>query len=353
MRGFPIEVSSEAAEFHRQTLVFDLHNDLLTKLTHFPHDITKQNGTATFWNPLRLDLDLPRIRQGGIDALGCLLFSGFRFDGGRKRFWRQLACARELARRHADALVLARTSDEIRAARAAGKVALMLGVEGSYAIDADPEAGVDQLAEAGVRYIGPLWERDSAAGGSCRSREDRGLTDVGRALVRRCNHHRIAIDVSHAGKRTFWDLHGEARLPVFSSHSGASGVHEHPRNLDDDQLRAIGRAGGIVVVIFVASYLGGLLVTIEALADHIEHVADVAGEDAVALGSDFDGFMTLPRGMRDSADLPRLTEVLWRRGWRGPRLAKLLGENALAFFARAERDGGPPAREAPAPAPAG
>ena len=120
-------------------------------------------------------------------------------------------------------------------------------------------------------------------------------------------------------------------------------MHDHPRNLDDDQLRAIGQAGGIVGVIFVASYLGGLLVTIEALADHIEHVAEVAGEDAVALGSDFDGFMTLPRGMRDSADLPRLTEVLWRRGWRGSRLAKLLGENALAFFARAERAGGEPA----------
>src|SRR6185295_13037797 len=116
VRGFPIEVSSEAAEFHRQTLVFDLHNDLLTKLTHFPHDITKQNGTATFWNPLRLDLDLPRIRQGGIDALGCLLFSGFRFDGGRRRFWRQLEHARMLAHRHADALALVSQTSEIEAA---------------------------------------------------------------------------------------------------------------------------------------------------------------------------------------------------------------------------------------------
>lgn len=336
MRGFPIEVSPEVAAFHAGALVFDLHNDLLTKLTHFPHDVSKENGTATFWNPLRLDLDLPRIRRGGIDALGSLLFSGFRFDGGRKRFWRQLACARDLAQRHSEALVLARTTGDIRAARAAGKVSLVLGVEGSYAIDADVDAGVDRLAEAGVRFIGPLWERDSAAGGSCRSREDRGLTEVGRALVARCNQHRILIDVSHAGKRTFWDLAGASALPVFSSHSGASGVHEHPRNLDDDQLRAIGRAGGIVGVIFVASYLGGLLATIEKLADHIEHVAAVAGEDAVALGSDFDGFMTLPRGIRDCADLPRLTEILWRRGWRAPRLTKLLGENALRFFAKAE-----------------
>ncbi len=336
MRGFSIDVSPEVEVLHRQAFVFDLHNDLLTKLTHFPHDISKRNGTAAFWNPLRLDLDLPRIRQGGIDALGCLLFSGFRFDAGRRRFWRQLACAQELARVHADALVLARTTGDIAAARASGRVAFMLGVEGSYAIDADVEAGVERLAAAGVRFIGPLWERDSAAGGSCRSREDGGLTEVGRRLVRACNAHRILVDVAHAGRRTFWDLCEASTLPVFSSHSGAAGVHPHPRNLDDAQLEAIGRAGGIVGVIFVASYLGGMFSSLERLAEHIEHVAEMAGEDAVALGSDFDGFIPLSRGMRDAGDLPRLTEVLWRRGWRPPQLTKLLGENALRFFARAE-----------------
>ena len=336
MRGFSIDVSPEVEAFHREAFVFDLHNDLLTKLTHFPHDIAKRNGTATFWNPLRLDLDLPRIRQGGIDALGCMLFSGFRFNAGRRRFWRQLDCARELARAHADALVLARTMDQVTAARGSGRVAFILGVEGSYAIDDDVDAGVERLSDAGVRFIGPLWERDSAAGGSCRSRADRGLTDVGRRLVTACNARGVLLDVAHAGKRTFWDLCAASTSPVFSSHSGAEAVHAHPRNLDDQQLRAIGQAGGVVGVIFVASYLGGPFSTLDRLADHIEHVAAVAGEDAVALGSDFDGFVPLSRGMRDAADLPRLTEVLWRRGWRAPRLVKLLGENARRYFARAE-----------------
>jgi membrane dipeptidase len=336
VRGFSVEVSAEVAAYHRDAFVFDLHNDLLTKLTHFPHDISKENGTATFWNPLRLDLDLPRIRRGGIDALGCLLFSGFRFDSGRRRFWRQLEHARTLAQRHADALALCRRTSEIEAARAAGRVSLLLGVEGSYAIDDDVDGGVDKLADAGVRFIGPLWERDSAAGGSCRSKVDRGLTDVGRALVAACNRRRVFIDVAHAGRRTFWQLAEQAALPVFSSHSGADAVHAHPRNLDDQQLAAIGQAGGIVGVIFVAPYLGGKFCTIEAIADHIEHVAAVAGDDAVALGSDFDGFMYLPRGLRDAADLPRLTEILWRRGWRPPRLDKLLGGNALRYFRSAE-----------------
>ena len=99
--------------------------------------------------------------------------------------------------------------------------------------------------------------------------------------------------------------------------------------------RAVAQRGGIVGVIFVAAYLGGMFCTLDRVADHIEHVARVGGEDCVALGSDFDGFMPLPRGLRDAADLPRLTELLWRRGWREPRLGKLLGGNALRYLGQA------------------
>jgi membrane dipeptidase len=333
VRGFPVEVSPEAAAAHAAATVVDLHNDLLTKLTHLPYDITREHGPATFYNPLRLDLDLPRIRRGGIHALGCLMFAGFRVDRAR-RFWRQLECARRLAERHAAELAVVRDAADIRAARAAGRVALFLGVEGSYAIDDDMEAGVARLAEAGVRFLGPLWERDSRAGTSCRTppERDSGLSDHGRALVRSCNDAGLLLDVAHASKKTFWDMVETSRTPPFSSHSGASGVHPHARNLDDDQIRALAERGGIVGVIFVAPYLGGPFCTLESVVDHIEHVARVGGEDCVALGSDFDGFMTLPRGLRDAADLPRLTELLWRRGWRQPRLGKLLGENALRYL---------------------
>ena len=337
MRGFPIKVSDEAAAAHQRALVIDLHNDALTKLTHMPYDFSRAHGPATFYNPARMDLDIPRIRKGGIDALGCLMFSGFRIDPGRRRFWRQLDRARALATDHAGDLALARTADDIRAAHAAGKIALFLGVEGSYAIDDDVEGGVARLGAAGVRFLGPLWERDSGSGTSCRTpaARDQGLTEGGRALVRACNAAGILVDVSHASKKTFWDMVETSTAPVFSSHSGAAGVHEHPRNLDDDQIRAVAERGGIVGIIFVSPYLGGMFCSVERIADHIEHVVKVGGEDAVALGSDFDGFALLPRGMRDAADLPRLTEVLWRRGWRQPELDKLLGENVLRYFAAA------------------
>jgi membrane dipeptidase len=335
MRGFSIEVSAEAAAAHAAATVVDLHNDLLTKLTHSWYDVARRHGPATFYNPLRLDLDLPRIKAGGIHALGCLMFAGFRISR-QKRFWRQLERAHALVAAHPDALALARAPGDIRAARAAGKVALFLGVEGSYAVDdlPDVDAAVARLAAGGVRFLGPLWERDSAAGTSCRTSgaRDKGLTDRGRALVRACNAAGVLLDVSHASKKTFWDLHETSSTPVFSSHSGASGVHAHARNLDDDQIRAIAGRGGVVGVIFVSPYLGNPFCSLEAVVDHLEHVANVGGEDCVALGSDFDGFMILPRGLRDAADLPRLTELLWRRGWREPRLGKLLGGNVLRYL---------------------
>jgi membrane dipeptidase len=331
MRGAPIAVSEEVEAFHREALVIDLHNDVLTKLSHVRFDFGRRHAPALFWNPLRLDLDLPKIAQGGLDALGCLLFAGFRVRRAA-RFWRQLDCARDLVRRFADRLALVDTAGGVAAARGSGRTALFLGVEGSYVVETDIDAHLPRLAAAGVRFLGPLWERDSLSGSSCRSRDDRGLTPLGRRLVEACEAHGILPDVAHASARTFWDIAETARGPIFTSHSGAAGVHPHPRNLDDAQLREIARRGGVVGVILVSSYLKGTFCALDAAADHIEHVARVAGEDVVALGSDFDGFMPLPRGLRDAADLPRLTQILWSRGWRESRLRKLLGENALRMF---------------------
>jgi membrane dipeptidase len=331
MIGGAIAVSDEVAALHQEALVIDLHNDVLTKMTHASFDFSTRHRPAAFWNPFRLDLDLPKIRAGGIDALGCALFSGFRVDASR-RFWRQLEHARTLVEQHPAELALVRSAEGLRQARASGRTALFLGVEGSYVVEKDLEPSVARLGAAGVRYFGPLWERDSGAGSSCRSRQDQGLTEVGRQLVAACNRHGLLIDIAHASPRTFWDLHELSRTPVFTSHSGANGAHQHRRNLDDDQIKAIAQRGGVVGVIFVAAYLGNTFSPVAHIADHIEHVVRVGGEDCVALGSDYDGFAPLARGMRDAADLPRLTQVLWERGWRAPALRKLLGENALRYF---------------------
>jgi len=335
MIGAPVAVSDEVAALHRDAFVIDLHNDTLTKLSHVSYDFAARHRPAAFWNPFRLDIDLPKLRAGGIDGLGCALFSGFRLAPAR-RFWRMVDLARRLVAEHAQDLALCDTALALRQARDTGRVGLFLGVEGSYVVDRDVDENLARLAAAGVRYLGPLWERDSRAGGSCRSRHDGGLTGVGRALVRACDRHGIVIDTAHAGKRTFADLAAASTGPIFSSHTGAWGVRRHPRNLEDDQIREIARRGGVVGVIFVSPYARSTFgATLRDVADHVEHLVRIGGEDCVAFGSDYDGFMPLVRGMRDAADLPRLTQVLWDRGWREPQLRKLLGENALKFFERA------------------
>ncbi len=332
MYGAAVAVADEVSRFHRDALVVDLHNDLLTKLVLRGGDLSRRHGAQALYNPLAFDIDVPKLKEGGVDALGCLLFAGMGLMA--RRFWKQLEAFERLLEKHPE-LTRARTAADLRAAKAAGKIALFLGIEGALAVEDDP-AALTKLAQAGVRFFGICWNKTNKAGVSSFDKKNgAGLSTIGRELVAECNRLGIMVDVSHASKRTFWDLVEASKTPVFSSHSGCEAKKLHPRNLDDEQLRAVGRKGGVVGIIFAANFLGGLFgATVETICDHIEHVVDVAGEDAVALGSDFDGFVPLPRGMRDVRDLPRITQVLTRRGWGEARLRKLLGENFLRYFER-------------------
>ena len=333
MIGGAIDVSADTDAFHRRALVLDLHNDLLTKLVLRGGDLARRHGPQWFYDPLAFDIDLPKLKEGGVDGLGCLLFAGFGLMA-KQRFWAQLERFGELVAAH-DELRQVRDADEIRRCKVDGKIALWLGVEGALPIEEDL-AVVDRLAEAGVIFFGPCWNKTNRAGVSSADRKNAGgLSELGRALVTRLDERGVAIDVSHANVRTVDDLLACARTPVFSSHSGCMAVHRHHRNLDDRQLRAIGEQGGVIGIIFASNMLGGTLsASLETLANHIVHAANVAGEDAVSLGSDFDGFVPLVRGMRDVADLPRLTEVLTRRGWSPRKLEKLLGHNFLCYLDR-------------------
>jgi membrane dipeptidase len=333
MIGSAVSVGADVAAFHRRALVLDLHNDLLTKLVLRGGDLSRRHRAQAFYDPLAFDIDIPKLKEGGVDGIGCLLFAGFSLMA-KKRFWRQLQAFEALFARHPE-LRRARTADDIRQAKAAGQIALWLGVEGAVSVEDDALA-LERLAAAGVRFFGPCWNRTNKAGVSSFDRKNAGgLSPLGRELVKECNQRGILIDGSHASKRTFWDLCETSSTPVFLSHTGCEALKDHPRNVDDDQLRAVAQGGGVVGVIFASNILGGLLTAdLEALADHFEHVIEVAGEDAVALGSDFDGFVPLVRGMRDVADLPRLTQVLWRRGHREGLLEKLLGGNFLRYFER-------------------
>jgi membrane dipeptidase len=140
---------------------------------------------------------------------------------------------------------------------------------------------------------------------------DRPLTALGQEVLDAMTALGMPVDVAHASHRTIRDVAVRREARLFSSHTGVAGAHASWRNLDDDELRLVADRGGVVGIIFATIYLGGR--DLEAIVRHVEHALDVAGEDAVALGSDFDGMVPMPRGLRDVRDVPKVVALLARR----------------------------------------
>jgi membrane dipeptidase len=181
-----------------------------------------------------------------------------------------------------------------------------------------------------------------------------GLTEFGREVVREMNRLGMLVDVSHVSDETFWDVIEVSRAPVIASHSSARALVDVPRNLSDEMLSAVGENGGVVMVNFggtfidprkagygkaafdVLRHLGPSPVPLARLLDQIDHVAQVAGIDHVGLGSDFDGTLFMPEGVRDVAGFPNITAGLLERGFSEDQVRKILGENLLRVFERAE-----------------
>jgi membrane dipeptidase len=277
-------------------------------------------------------VDVPRMRQGGVGAqcfgLASLPVAG-RVRGLARVVSEQIDVLVEtIARRPAD-LRLARTGADIDACRRDGAVAALLGIEGAHALDGDLDQ-VDAFARRGVRYLGLLHFSANEAGypayGLGRHDGD-GLTAWGFDLVRRCEAAGVLVDLAHINRRGFLDACAVATRPPIVSHTGVLGAFEHWRNIDDAQLRAVAEKGGVVGVIFYPRYLGGD--GLEPVVKHLLHIIDVVGEDAPALGSDWDGFIIPTRELADPRGLPLLTDALLAAGVSERVIGKILRGNVL------------------------
>jgi membrane dipeptidase len=321
----------EARALHAECHVLDLHADTAKLMDKLGYDLAQRHDRPM---PRRVNVfghvDLPRLREGGVAGQFFSFWTTpYPERGCAKSVAKQLDALDVAMKDNPADLVWTRTGADVRAAKARGQIAALGGIEGGQALEGTLEA-IEAFSRRGVRYLGLLHFSRNAIGRPAKGRgadPAEGLTAFGREVVRECERCGVIVDLAHINRRGFFDALELATLPPMVSHTGVTGVHEHWRNIDDEQLRAVAERGGCVGIIFARRFLGSA--SIEAVVDHILHVMNVAGDDVPALGSDFDGFVVPPIGLEDIAALPNLTVALSNRGVPPRVLEKILGHNVL------------------------
>ena len=265
--------------------------------------------------------------------------------------------------------VIPGSAAELAALEHGDRVGVLLAMEGGEGLGGAPEA-VAEVARLGVRCITLAWGDNELTGSAFGDGTAPGLSGLGREVVAEMERLRVLVDVSHISDRAFEDLLAVARRPMVASHSNCRALCDVPRNLTDDQLRAVAASGGVVGINLVSGFLtneaaaaqrpilarrmagvlqdpGSLrrrmrlanqeiahteMPPLSSVADHIQHAVQVAGIDAVGLGSDFDGFAHGPQGLKDCRDYPKIVQLLSRRGFTGAELEKLCWHNWMRLF---------------------
>jgi len=321
----------EARALHAEVHVLDLHADTAKLMDKLGYDLAARHERPM---PKAVNLfghvDLPRMRDGGMAGQFFSFWTTpYPERGCAKAVTRQLDALDQAMAKHPEQLAWTRTGADVRAAKAAGQIAALGGIEGGQALEGDLET-IEAFSRRGVRYLGLLHFSQNAIGRPAKGRgsdASAGLTAFGRDVVRECERCGVIVDLAHINRQGYFDALELATVPPMVSHTGVLGVHEHWRNIDDEQIRALADKGGCVGIIFSRKYLGSA--SIDAVVDHLLHVIDVAGDDVPALGSDFDGFVVPPEGLEDVAAMPNLTVALSRRGVPPRVLEKILGGNVL------------------------
>jgi membrane dipeptidase len=351
-------ISRAAIDLYLAAQPIDLHVDSFIWQRILGYDLRKRHGHGALGARFYSQVDLPRLREAQVaGAVFVISTNPLRSTASRPRvFAKNFACLKSILASVPEDVQLVRTARDFADARAQGKLAAFIGIQGGNAIDRDGEAArlLDDGLSANeyglhsndlgapsasanfssvVRVTLVHLSNSRVGGTSAPLGGNRGLTEVGRQLIASLNARRIFVDLAHISKKGFWEaleVHDKT-LPAIVTHTGVSGVHEHWRNLDDEQVRAIAKSGGVVGVMYQSSFLGDPIFSgrAESIVRHLEHIAKIAGDDTPALGSDWDGAIVPPLDMKTCLELPRLVQIMLDRGWREERITRVLSGNFL------------------------
>ena len=363
---------ARARRILRASPLVDGHNDLpivIREDANAPGDVAAYDLRRRTTG----DTDLERLRLGEVGAQFWSVYipGEIKDSGYAKVQLEQIDIARRIIERYPEALTLATSAGDVRAAFARGKIGSLLGMEGGHAIE-NSLGALRAYYRLGVRYM-TLTHNVTLdwADAAMDAPRHNGLTPFGKEVVREMNRLGMIVDISHVTPKVMHDVLDIAESPVMYSHSSAKALTDHPRNVPDDVLRRLAKNGGVVMVTFIPAFVSQAVAdwdlqvrevtkgnpslsdverikteyakthprpvaTLKNVADHIDHVRKTAGVDQVGIGSDFYGYPDMPQGLEDVSKFPDLFAELITRGWTDRDLAKLAGGNILRVLRQVE-----------------
>ena len=335
-------VSERALDLCLDADLIDLHIDTFIPVRILGYDVFKHHGNGPLNGYFFGQLDLPRMDEQGVTG-GMWSITTNPFRPAKSRFTvlqKNRARYEAMVAASGGKLVIASTPDAYMQARAQGAHAVLPAIQGANALVASPDVDA-WLADRWLTRATIVHLTDSIYGASSSplsTQKNVGLSDRGKEIVRALDRAHVFVDLAHIGRASFWDaveVH-DPKLPLIATHTGVSGVVPHWRNLDDAQVQAIAKSGGVVGVIYAANFMGrkGGPQNCEMVAEHLEHIVKVAGEGVPSIGSDYDGAIVPPADMRDGRGHVRLVDALLRRGWTETAVRKVMGGNFLAAWRR-------------------
>jgi membrane dipeptidase len=327
-----------ALRLHKAAIVVDSHCDTLLRMIGVdPWTGGKKEPADLRLRSTEGQMDIPRMIEGGVDVQIFAAWTESRYKEGLlplKRGMQMIDAFHSEMDRLSDKILFAKKTEDVYKAVKENKIAALLALEGGEPLVGD--LGVLRMMyKLGVRAITLTWnERNKIADGVGERRTKGGLTNFGVQVIEEMNNLGMMIDVSHLSDSSFYDVLKTTKKPIIASHSNCRSLSDHPRNLADDQIKLIGENGGMIGVVFSPGFIDRNKdkQTVERLVDHIDHIKSLIGVDHVGIGSDFDGFTGLPKGLEDVTKMPNITKILVKRGYSDKDILKILGENYLGLF---------------------
>ena len=335
-------------------MLIDGHNDLawaMRQLHSYDFDAVDLSRQVPAFHT-----DLSRLRKGGVTGQFWSVYAPSTLSGSQAAVVtvEQIMFVRAFIERFPKDLAIATCADDVIKAHQEGRIASLIGVEGGHCID-ESLTILEMFYALGARYMTLTHNHNTSwADSATDERRLGGLNSFGKQVVQKMNQLGMLVDLSHVSKEVMIDALSITTAPAIFSHSSARALVDIPRNVPDDVLSLLTKNGGVCMVAFVSDFVSNEfaqwfgdkdkrasvappIVTVEHVADHVEHIREVAGIDHVGIGADFDGATDMPIGLDDVSTYPLLMDTLSNRGWSLPELEQLRSGNILRVLRDAEQ----------------